>query len=268
MPYAVEEFFPRFADATLAAEHAHNPLRAFSRIDASPSASVRGETCWEGGVALANFLASTTTAGECAGKRVLEIGAGCAGYPGRTLALAGAAYVLLTDANEDALEQLRGGMRVVASGDDVVADYSDKTLPVHDARIMRIMNAYGLGDPARNVAPRLEVTTLDINVPPPTFGERVRNDIDAFDIILAADVLYNEDEQTCTGLFRTAALCLAPGGRFIIAYAHRADDAFLSPIATGEYGFRAVAIHAVKRDVMAQGWNTELEIVEFARVAQ
>jgi hypothetical protein len=31
------------------------------------------------------------------------------------------------------------------------------------------MNTYGLGDPARNVA-RLEVTTLDINVPPPTFG--------------------------------------------------------------------------------------------------
>ena len=78
-------------------------------------------------------------------------------------------------------------MRVFASGDDVVADYSDKTLHVHDARMM---NTYGLGDPARNVA-RLEVTTLDINVPPPTFGERVRNDVDAFDIILAADVLYN-----------------------------------------------------------------------------
>ena len=35
-----------------------------------------------------------------------------------------------------------------------------------------------------------------------------------------------------------------------------------------EYGFRAVGIHAIKRDFMAQGWNTELEIVEFARVAQ
>lgn len=264
MSYVVQEFFPRFTDPALAAEHTRNPLRAFSRIDASPSASVRGETCWEGGVALANFLASTTTAGECADKRVLEIGAGCSGYPGRTLALAGAAYVLLTDANEDALEQLRRGTWRVASGDDIVADPTDETLPVDDARHL---TTYGLGDQARGVAPRLEVTTLDINAPPPTFGHRVRADVNTFDIILAADVLYNEDEQTCTGLFRTAALCLAPAGRLIIAYAHRADDMFLSPIATGEYGFRAVAIHAVKRDVMAHGWNTELEIVEFARIA-
>jgi hypothetical protein len=79
---------------------------------------------------------------------------------------------------------------------------------------------------------------------------------------------------TCctTKMSKYARVCFAlwgsPSLQVVIACAHRADDAFLSPIATGEYGFRAVGIHAIKRDFMAQGWNTELEIVEFARVAQ
>jgi len=261
--YVVQEFRPRFADAELAVKHANHPLRAFNRVDASPGASARGETVWEAGVALANFIAATFRGADIAGKRVLELGAGCSGYPGRTAQLAGAKYVLLTDSNERALSVLKSGTRRVVPGDNVVADPDDdhELCAERDAEHMMCyglayLDEHGL---ARLELPRLELARLDIAEPAPEFF----NSVDAFDIILAADVLYDEDERTCTGLFRTAASLLAPGGRLIIAYAHRADDEFIDPIASGEYGFQCVGIHDVKRSAVSHGWTTELEIVEF-----
>ena len=56
-------------------------LRAWRRRDATPAEAARGDAIWRCGRELANVVYDVRPRG-----RVLEIGAGCSGFPGRAAA--------------------------------------------------------------------------------------------------------------------------------------------------------------------------------------
>ena len=223
-------------------------LRSRESTNVSPGDAARGLVHWSAGRALAQFVASQL---QLNSKRIVELGCGCAGFPGIVSVLSsGASFVRFIDKEERALAVLRQNLV------DVQRYFSE-------ARARFEVDRVDFADPleAQNILAR-----------------RDAGDAWDFDYALAADVLYDEDVSTAAGLFRYAFVLLNTDDgprsrrhekRFFLGYCHRADSHFLAPLAA-EYGFRCVSASAVSLPASAVSERdddrTEMEIVEFALI--
>jgi hypothetical protein len=220
-------------------------LRSREFDDVSPSDAARGLVHWSAGRALAQFVASQL---EPRSKRIIELGAGCAGFPGIVCMMRGASFVRFVDKEERALDVLTQNLV------DVETEFF-------------------------RARPRFEVDRIDFADPLEAQNVLERRDAGDesydFDYVLAADVLYDEDVSTAAGLFRYAFALLSKDDddhdekRFFLSYCHRADSHFLAPLAA-EYGFRCVSASAVTFPASAvaarEDDRAEMEIVEFALI--
>ena len=213
-------------------------LRAWRRRDATPAEAARGDAIWRCGRELANVVYDVRPRG-----RVLEIGAGCSGFPGRAAARRpGVVKVTMLDCEPSAVLALRRALDHDRRHNADVVEAREITAEVFDVR-----NACK----TREIEPKA-----------------------CYDTILAADVLYDEDWETAEGLFRFVSVMLArerdEEGReptFYLAYAHRAAANFV-PMLAVEYGLafaRSRKANAVVDDDASEDDRAEIEIGEFDR---
>ena len=201
-------------------------LRAWRRRDATPAEAARGDAIWRCGRELANVVYDVRPRG-----RVLEIGAGCSGFPGRAAARRpGVVKVTMLDCEPSAVLALRRALDHDRRHNADVVEAREITAEVFDVR-----NACK----TREIEPKA-----------------------CYDTILAADVLYDEDWETAEGLFRFVSVMLArerdEEGReptFYLAYAHRAAATF----------FLFFEYPPVVDDNASEDDRAEIEIGEFVR---
>lgn len=215
-------------------------LRAWRRRDATPAEAARGDAVWRCGRELANIVYDARPRG-----RVLEIGAGCSGYPGRAAARRpGVVKVTMLDCELSAVRALRRALDHDARHNADVIEAREITADVFDVRDA--------------------VKTLEMEPKA------------CYDTILAADVLYDEDVETAEGLFRFVSVMLAREKRdgreptFYLAYAHRAAADFVPTLAV-EYGLafaRSRAANAVVDDDALDDDRAEIEIGEFVHARE
>mmetsp|Transcript_52863 Transcript_52863/g.158227 ORF Transcript_52863/g.158227 Transcript_52863/m.158227 type:complete len:273 (-) Transcript_52863:188-1006(-) len=157
------------------------------KLDSSQTDKSTGVTLWQAAPCLANYIMSLDRSSEMiTGRKVLELGAGL-GLCGIVAHHLGAERVVLTDADTNALQEMRRNVNANRRDDDEADD------------------------------PSICCSQLRWGSPRP--DHPFKQSFGAFDTILAADVIYAEESVQL--LFDTVDMLLKTDGQFLLSWLTR-----------------------------------------------